>query len=464
MLICASALLPTFAFMNTQTPTSSLLLRDKNTIWHPDTQMQTSPPPIPVVAGRDTFLIDENGNEYLDMISSWWVNLHGHAHPYIAQKVSEQVQKLEHCIFADFTHPPAVELAERLLEILPSNFSKVFYSDNGSTAVEVGLKMAIQYWFNQGISKTKILAFKNGYHGDTFGSMSVSSRSVFTHPFEEYLFEVEYLDIPVINYRGGGIATGCTDTYTLIPDDSYFQQAESLLASNEFAAFIFEPLVLGAGGMLMYAPEALERLIKIARKHNVLIIADEVMTGFGRTAKRFASEYLSSQPDIICLSKGLTGGTMALGVTACNQKIYDAFLSTDKLKTFLHGHSFTANPVACAAALASLDLFLDPPCEENINRIAEQHAFFRKKINGHPAIKEVRQTGTIVAFDVITGEADSYSNNIRDFLYQYFLEKRIILRPLGNILYILPPYCTTNEQLNYVYETIYELLNKLKKQ
>lgn len=449
--------------MNTENKNASLLQRDKNTIWHPDTQMQTTPPPVPIVAGKETLLIEENGNEYLDMISSWWVNLHGHAHPYIAQKVSEQVKKLEHCIFADFTHPPAVELAERLLDILPSDLSKIFYSDNGSTAVEVGLKMAIQYWFNQGISKNKMLAFKNGYHGDTFGSMSVSSRSVFTYPFEEYLFEVEYIDIPVPNERGGGIATGCNETNILIPGEDYFQKVESLLATGDFAAFIFEPLILGAGGMLMYAPQALERLIKIARKHHVLIIADEVMTGFGRTGKRFACEYLSLQPDIICLSKGLTGGTMALGVTACNEKIYNAFLSTDKLKTFLHGHSFTANPVACSAALASLDLFLDPDCEENISRIIQQHVSFRKKINGHPKIKEVRQTGIIVAFDVITNEADSYSNNIRDYLYQYFLDKRVILRPLGNTLYILPPYCTTDEQLHYVYNTIYDLLDELEK-
>jgi adenosylmethionine-8-amino-7-oxononanoate aminotransferase len=449
--------------MKQEDRTLSLVERDKQVVWHPDTQMQTAPPPVPIVAGKGSLLIDENGVEYVDGISSWWVNIHGHGHPYIAQKIAAQAAQLEHCIFAGLTHPPAVELAERLLRILPAGQSKIFFSDNGSTAVEVALKMAIQYWFNQGIQKNKILAFRNGYHGDTFGAMSVSSRSVFTRAFEEYLFEVDYIDIPVTDGTGKGIFNSPDECTGELPGDAYYDEVRQKLQSGEYAAFIFEPLILGAGGMLMYAPEALERLIQICRQEDVLIITDEVMTGFGRTGKRFAMEYLSSSPDIICLSKGLTGGTMALGITSCQQKVYDAFLSNDKLKTFLHGHSFTANPIACAASLASLDLFLDPSCEENIRRIISRQAAFREQIKDHPVIKNARQTGTIMAFEIITEEADSYMNNIRDFLSAYFLKNHIILRPLGNTIYILPPYCTTNEQLQQIHDAISSVLDEIQK-
>jgi adenosylmethionine-8-amino-7-oxononanoate aminotransferase len=441
----------------------SLVERDKKTIWHPDTQMQTEPAPVPIIAGKGSLLIDENGTEYIDGISSWWVNIHGHGHPYIAEKIGNQARQLEHCIFAGLTHPPAVDLAERLLHILPTGQSKVFFSDNGSTAVEVALKMAIQYWHNQGIRKNKILAFRKGYHGDTFGAMSVSARSVFTQPFEDYLFEVDYIDIPVTDGAGRDIFTTPDLCRGTLPDEAFFESIKQRTGTGEYAAFIFEPLILGAGGMLMYSPEALEELVGICRDNGLLIIADEVMTGFGRTGKRFATDYIEQKPDIICLSKGLTGGTMALGITACVQKIYDAFLSEDKLKTFLHGHSFTANPIACTAALASLDLFTDPACMDNIRRIILHHAAFTSRIKDHPAIKNVRQTGTIFAFDILTSEDDSYMNSIRDFLASFFLDRQIILRPLGNTVYVLPPYCTTNEQLEQIYNAILALLEVLEK-
>lgn len=444
--------------------TLTLAQRDYQSIWHPDTQMLTEPLPIPIVKGKGSLLIGEDGAEYIDGISSWWTNIHGHGHPYIAQKIAAQAQQLEHCIFAGLTHPPAIELAERLLQILPSKQSKIFFSDNGSTAVEVALKMAIQYWFNQGIYKNKILAFRHGYHGDTFGSMSVSARSVFTMPFQKYLFEVDYIDIPVPDGIGGGIFNspeGCTGE---MPDENYYDSIKEKVSSGKYAAFVFEPLILGAGGMLMYTPAALERLIKICRENDLLIITDEVMTGFGRTGKRFAMEYLKVQPDIICLSKGLTGGTMALGVTSCVQKVYDAFLSEDKLKTFLHGHSFTANPVACSAALASLDLFMEDSCMENICRIIEQHASFIKKIKDNAAIKNARQTGTIMAFEIITQEEDSYMNKIRYYLSEFFFTRHIVLRPLGNTIYILPPYCISNVELNKIYEAILSLLANAARQ
>src|SRR5471030_3228854 len=328
----------------------SLVERDLNVIWHPYTQMKNALPPLAIVRGEGTCLYDEDGKKYIDAVSSWWVNIHGHAHPYIAKKVAEQLQKLEHVIFAGFTHEGAVELAERLLEILPDNQQKVFYSDDGSTAVEVAIKMCLQYWHNQGQTRTKILAFKNAYHGDTFGAMAVSGRSAFTAAFDSLLFEVEFIDLP---------------------DESNIENLKSQISNLKsfLACFIFEPMVQGAGGMLMYEANFLNELMAHCRKENVLLIADEVFTGFGRTGKRFACDHLTEQPDIMCFSKGLTGGTMAMGLTTCTQEIYNAFLSEDKMKTLFHGHSYTANPVTCAAALASMDLFLDDATMENIKRI-----------------------------------------------------------------------------------------------
>jgi adenosylmethionine-8-amino-7-oxononanoate aminotransferase len=420
----------------------SLIDRDLKVIWHPYTQMKTALPPVPIVRGEGACLFDENGKSYIDAVSSWWVNIHGHAHPYIAQKVAEQLNTLEHVIFAGFTHPAAVELAERLLRILPHNQQKAFYSDNGSTAVEVAIKMCLQYWHNQDNSKTKILALKNAYHGDTFGAMAVSGRSAFTAAFDKLLFEVEFINLP---------------------DASNIQNLKAQISDLKagLACFIFEPLVQGASGMLMYEAEYLEQLISHCRKEGVLLIADEVFTGFGRTGKPFASDHLSTQADIMCFSKGLTGGTMALGLTTCTQQIFDAFLSDDRLKTLFHGHSYTANPIACSAGLASLDLFLEPATQENIERIERRHREFALKIKDHPRVRSTRQTGTILAMEWETGSDTSYFNSLRDKLYQYFLDAGIILRPLGNIIYILPPYCITDEQLAYIYNKIESALQEL---
>ena len=420
----------------------SLIERDLKVIWHPYTQMKTALPPVPIVRGEGACLYDENGKRYIDAVSSWWVNIHGHAHPYIAQKVAEQLNKLEHVIFAGFTHEPAVELAERLLEILPSNQQKAFYSDNGSTAVEVAIKMCLQYWHNQGVKKTKILAFNNAYHGDTFGAMAVSGRSAFTAAFDNLLFEVEFIDTP---------------------NESNIESLKSHISNlkSELSCFIFEPLVQGSSGMLMYEAKYLDELMAHCRKEGVLLIDDEVFTGFGRTGRPFACNHVSIQPDIMCFSKGLTGGTMALGLTTCTQQIFDAFLSDDRLKTLFHGHSYTANPVACSAGLASLDLFLDPSTQQNIDRIIASHKQFALKIKDHPKIRTTRQTGTILAMEWETGTNTSYFSSLRDRLYQYFLDAGIILRPLGNIIYILPPYCITDEQLNYIYAKIESALDEL---
>ncbi|WP_342332077.1 adenosylmethionine--8-amino-7-oxononanoate transaminase [Pedobacter sp. FW305-3-2-15-E-R2A2] len=421
----------------------SLTERDQKVIWHPYTQMKNALPHIPIVRGEGVYLFDEDGKKYIDAVSSWWVNIHGHAHPHIAKKVAEQLSVLEHVIFAGFTHEPAVQLAERLLELLPGDQEKVFYTDNGSTAVEVALKMCLQFWSNTGHKgRTKIIAFKEAYHGDTFGAMSVSGRSIFTDPFNSMLFDVEFIDLPT---------------------EKNIEQLKSKInyLSNEVACFIFEPMVLGAGGMLMYEGQYLDQLMETCQKHGILTIADEVMTGFGRTGTYFACETLQAKPDIFCLSKGLTGGTMPLGVTTCNQKIFDAFLSDDKLKTLYHGHSFTANPVACAASLASMDILLKPETLANIQRIKAKNEAFAAEIKEHPKVRDVRQKGTILVLEWETGNDTSYLSGLRNQLYLYFLERGIILRPLGNILYILPPYIISDEDLEYIYQTIHQALNDI---
>jgi len=420
----------------------NLAERDLQVIWHPYTQMQTAQPPIPIVRGEGTCLYTEDGTKYIDAISSWWVNIHGHSHPYIAKKIAEQLLQLEHVIFAGFTHAGAVELAERLLAILPSNQAKAFYSDNGSTAVEVAIKMCLQYWYNKGEQRKKIIAFKNAYHGDTFGAMSVSGRSAFTAAFDSLLFEVDFIDLP---------------------DASNIEALKSQISSlkSQISSFIFEPLVQGSAGMVMYEAKYLDELMTHCRKEGVMLIADEVFTGFGRTGKAFACNHLQTQPDIMCFSKGLTGGTMAFGLTTCTQDIYNAFLSDDKMKTLFHGHSYTANPVACAAGLASLDLFLDPSTQKNIDRIAARHTAFADKVKGHKSLKETRQTGTILAMEWETGNNTSYFSSLRDRLYHYFLNAGIILRPLGNIIYILPPYCITDAELDYIYTTVEQALNEI---
>jgi adenosylmethionine-8-amino-7-oxononanoate aminotransferase len=416
--------------------------RDKKVVWHPFTQIKTAPLPIAIVKGEGAYFYDDKGKRYIDGIASWWVNIHGHSHPYLAKKIAEQLNNLEHAIFSGFTHEPAVQLAERLLKRLPENQSKIFYSDNGSTAVEVALKMAFQYWSNQSVSKTKVIAFENGYHGDTFGGMSVGARNAFNLPFSKLLFDVIHIPIPIEG-----------------KEEETLNAMKLALKHDDIASFIFEPLVQGAGGMVMYSEKILDELIKQCREKNVITIADEVMTGFGRTGKFFASDHLENKPDIICLSKGLTGGVMPLGVTSCAQFIYDAFLSDDKMKTFFHGHSYTANATACSAALASLDLFDKPQAFEDINRIIKQHDTFLQKIRSHKALINAKQLGTILSFEIQTNEETNYLNSLAEQISEFFIARGIILRPLGNVLYVLPPYCISNEDLDYIYGAIREFLD-----
>ena len=418
--------------------------KDKQFIWHPYTPLQSVIENIPVVSGKGALLYDENGKDYIDAVSSWYVNLHGHSHPYIAKKLFEQANKLEHVIFAGFTHQPAIELAERLIGILPSNQKKIFYSDNGSTAVEVAIKMAIQYWLNKGEKRQTIIAFENSYHGDTFGAMSVSDRSIFTNPFNDLLFEVKFIPTP--------------DTHNI---DDLIKQVDIISQQNNVAAFIYEPLLQGTGSMRIYPANELNQLLQHIKSKNILCIADEVLTGFYRTGKFIAGDYITELPDLVCLSKGLTGGTMALGVTSCSQTIVDAFDTTDKTNTFYHGHSYTANPLACTAALASLDLLQDDACLKNINRIEEQHSGFIKELQGISNVENPRQLGTTLAFEVKTNSEHSYTNPIRDIIYKKFIENGVILRPLGNTVYIFPPYCITEAQLNKVYLVIKTVLSQI---
>lgn len=414
--------------------------RDRAVNWHPYTQMKNADEIIPIVKGEGIYLFDDKGNKYIDAVSSWWVTLHGHAHPYIAKRVSEQLHTLEQVIFAGFTHEPAVQLSENLLKLLPENQKKIFYSDNGSTAVEVALKMCIQYAYNQNHQKTKILALKNAYHGDTFGAMSVSGRSAWTQPFGEMLFEVVFIDVPTSQNLG-------------------ILKAFINNISDEIACFIYEPLIQGAAGMLMHSAEDLSELMKFCREQKILMIQDEVFTGFGRTGKLFAADHLSEQPDIMCFSKGLTGGTMPMGITSCSQEIFDAFLSDDAYKTLFHGHSFTANPLSCTAALASMELLLKEKTLQRINLISEKHSAFAEILKQHPKVQHVRQTGTILAWEIITSNQTSYFNDVGKLLYKKFLKRGIILRPLGNVMYLVPPYCITGEELDFVYQNIWEVLD-----
>ena len=420
----------------------NLSRRDLQNIWHPYTQMKNAEV-IGIVYGEGSYLYDETGKRYIDAISSWWVNTHGHAHPYIALKISEQLGKLEHVVFAGFTHQPAVELAERLLVHLPGNQKKIFYSDNGSTAVEVAMKMAIQYWRNKGIKRNKIIAFHNAYHGDTFGAMSVSGRSVFTDAFRDLLFDVVFIETPV---KGN--------------EERAFEELKIAVFRDEPASFIFEPMVQGAAGMIMYGHEIMDRMVQFCKEQKVITIADEVMTGFYRTGKFFATDYILAKPDIYCFSKGITGGFMALGVTSCTKEIFDAFISDDKTKTLYHGHSYTANPLACTAAIASLDLYEKEECIENVERIGRKHSEFLNTIQTHSSVRDVRQLGTILAIEIKTSGNSNYLNPAGDKAYAFFLDKGIIMRPMGNIIYILPPYCITNDDLDYVYENISTFLDE----
>jgi len=422
----------------------SISEKDSKFVWHPFTQEKTSPAPIPIVKAKDSWLFDEKGKKYLDVNSSWWTNIHGHGNEYIANKIKEQFLEIDHVVFAGITHPKAVELAERIIGLLLSNFQKVFFSDNGSTSVEVALKMAFQYHFNLGQTKTKILALEGSYHGDTFGAMSVSQRDYFNKPFEHLFFEVEYLPFP----------NGENEEEILKLAEQYFQ-------TNEYAAFIFEPLVQGAAGMRIYKSDILNNLILLSKKHNVITIADEVMTGFYRTGTLFAINQLNQIPDIICLSKGLTGGVLPLGLTVATDQIYQAFYRDEAHKALLHGHSFTGNALSCAAACASLDLIEETGFIDKINLISQLNLDFIASIKNHPKLKDARCLGTIAAIEINDDTHQSYFSNIREKAFNYFIKNELYIRPLGNVIFINPPYSTTKEEMKTIHQKIKDFIHQL---
>lgn len=419
--------------------------KDRHFVWHPFTHQLTAPDPVLVTRAEGLYYFDDNGRRYLDAISSWWVNLHGHCHPYISEKVSQQLFTLEHSMFSDFTHRPAIELAERLIGHLPGNQAKIFFSDNGSTAVEVGLKMALQYWHNRGAQRNRFIALDGAYHGDTFGGMSVGARNVFNQAFENLLFDVVHIPLP----QTAGF-------------DAVKREFDALLTSGTIAGFIFEPLVQGAAGMRMYDAALLDELIGLCNLHGVPCIADEVMTGFGRTGRFFASDHLNNKPDIVCMSKGLTGGYLPLGATSCSQQIYDAYLSPDKTKTFFHGHSYTANPTACAAALASLDLMETGSTQQSIRMISEMHRRFCSVVQRCSSVKEARCCGTILAIELKTTDGTYYLHEMAGTITRFFFERGIVLRPLGNVFYLIPPYVIGADELQQVYATITDFLTALE--
>lgn len=414
--------------------------RDKKVNWHPFSS-EDSGDSIAITHADGVFLFDENGKKYIDAVSSWWVNLHGHNHPHLVQAANEQLKKLDHVIFAGFTHPKAVELSERLLKFVSGDYSKVFYSDDGSTANEVAIKMALQYFYNKDERRKKIIAFENAYHGDTFGAMSVSGKSIFNLPFDSQLItEVVHIPLPINGYS----------------PEEWTEVAKQF--DSDTAIFIFEPLLQGAAGMQIYDASSLDRLIALAKSKGIITIADEVLTGFGRTGKWFASEYLKEKADMICLSKGITGGIMPLGVTLMNEKIINGFSGKVKESKFYHGHSYTANALACSIAVANLDL-LDDRCMKEIKRIERKHVDFISNLN-HPKIHYKRNLGTIFALNF--GEVEnSYDHDIRERIYSYFMKKGLLMRPLGNVCYIIPPFSISDGQLDEIYSAILEFADTI---
>jgi adenosylmethionine-8-amino-7-oxononanoate aminotransferase len=419
---------------------------DQAMVWHPFALPYASN--ILIKKAKGVYLYDASNKKYLDAVSSWWVNLHGHGNIRLKNALAKQFRKTDHIIFSGFTHEPAIRLAKKLLEKInltnlqtTKHYQSVFYSDNGSTAVEVALKLGIQYLTQKGFKKIKIISFENAYHGDTFGAMAGSGNSIFNSAFEKYLFQSTQIPLP------------SKDNITALEHMiSEFQK------ENDALLFIYEPLIQGSGGMNIYCKESMAKLLSIIKQNENICIADEVMTGFYRTGTFIASEQIISlnnttAPDLICLSKGITGGIMPLGATVISKKIIDAFANKPPTERFYHGHSYTGNPLACAVALESLKL-LNSNCLKNIKNIHAQHLIFKEKLKLFKQIKNIEVCGTIIRFEFDSNEKSSYTNSIRDKIYAFFIENGVLLRPLGNVVYIMPPYTISTKELNKIYAVI----------
>jgi adenosylmethionine---8-amino-7-oxononanoate aminotransferase len=415
---------------------------NQSPVWHPFTQHGLGEP-IPLISkAKDAKLYDADGNSWIDAISSWWVTTHGHANPRIMAAIRDQSEKLDQIIFAGWTHEPAETLAAELVRITPEPLTRVFFSDSGSTSVEVALKMALGYWFNIGEARSRILVLEHSYHGDTIGTMSVGERGVYNRAWQPLLFDVDTIPFP---HEAMEQAT--------------LDALEAACAAKP-AAFIVEPLILGAGGMLIYPAWVLAEMRAICARHGVLFIADEVMTGWGRTGTRFACDQAGVIPDIICLSKGLTGGAIPLAVTLCIEPIFDAHFSKDRGKTFYHSSSYTANPIACAAAKANLEIWRDEPVLQRVDALAEAQAAHLALLSQHPRVANPRRIGTIAALDV-TAPDSGYLSSLAPRLAAFFRTRGILLRPLGNSVYVMPPYCTDATELGKVWEAIAASLDEL---
>ena len=413
----------------------NLSTRDKKHLWHPLTQHKLNKRQLAIVRAKDALLFDENGKEYIDGIASWYTVMYGHSNKHIVSAMTKQMNKLDFVMFSGLTHEPAIELSEKLMEILPANQAKIFFNDNGSTAIEAAIKMSLQFYHNNGELRDTLIAFENGFHGDTFGAMSASGLSSYNGPFEKFLLKV--VRIPT-------------------PQENNIQEVKSRLAKilqeNQCAAFVFEPLVQGAAGMKFHSAKGLDELINLCQENNVLSIADEIMTGFGKTGRNFASDYLENKPDIICLSKALTAGMFPLSITSCSQAVFNRFLSDEVHKGFFHAHTFSAHPIGCAAALAGIELLNSPEIAERRKYIESAHNSFATRIEKHEKVGNVRVMGVILAID-LNIQMERYGN-LRDDLYDFFVERGVLLRPLGNTIYVLPPYVITNSELQKIYETI----------
>ncbi|WP_417800459.1 adenosylmethionine--8-amino-7-oxononanoate transaminase [Tenacibaculum sp.] len=416
--------------------------RDKKHLWHPLKQHQTHPNSLGIVKAKGCLLTDEHGNEYIDAISSWYTCMFGHCNDYITSRVYEQMQTLDQIMFSDFTHEPAIKLSEELMNILPKNQNRIFFNDNGSTAVEAGIKMALQYYFNKGEKRTTFIAFEDGFHGDTFGAMSVSGLSVYNGPFEDFLMDIQRIPVP----NGEN-------------NDFIAEQLKQIISENQVAGFIYEPLVQGAAGMKIHKAEDLNNILEVCKSNDILTIADEVMTGFGKTGNHFASDEIATKPDIICLSKALTAGLVPMSITSCTEEIYTAFLDNDIAKGFFHCHTYSANPIACSAALASIELLKTQEIQDNIQFIEKSNKTFAKKTENHPKVNSTRGKGVILAIDLNTNSGRYGS--LRDQLLTSFMNEGVFLRPLGNTIYIQPPYVITKEQLDKIYTTIEKVLDSL---
>jgi adenosylmethionine-8-amino-7-oxononanoate aminotransferase len=425
-------------------------------IWHPFTNSALDPAPIEIERAGGVWLYSKDGRKIIDAVSSWWVNIHGHANLRIAEAISAQARKMEHVILAGFTHEPAEELASRLRKWVAPSITHMFFSDDGSTAVEVALKLALQYFSNTGRSeKREIVALEHGYHGDTAGAMSVSDDSPFTDPFRSMRYQVHrvhsaYCYRCPVGLRRESCHIECVG------------KLEELLAERgeKIAAVIAEPLLQAAGGMIVHPVEFLQRVRALCTKHGVLLIADEVLTGFGRTGKMFACDLAGVAPDLMCLSKGITGGFLAMGATLCSDHVESAFRSQNRLHTFYHGHSYTGNALACAAAVESLKIFDDEPVFDRIAEIARINSERLAQFKRFPIVSDIRQIGTIGAIELRAEDA-GYLSAMRPKLYRFFLEHGVLLRPLGNVVYVLPPYVISPVELNHVYDVIQDAIQTL---